>query len=925
VILLLLAAVAAVALTRSSTATGVPERALTINVKDGPARDQDVAVDASLFTPAVTPAPAVLLAHGFGGSKDSVAEQARSLARAGFVVLTYSARGFGKTTGQIAVNSPDYEVVDARALVDFLAEQPQVRLDGPGDPRVGVAGASYGGALALSLAGVDKRIDAVSAAITWNDLGQALFPDLASKQPELAGTPAAGATGSDGVLKRSWAGIFFGTGASNPAAGSCGKFVAQVCAGYVEAAQTGRPSAALLDLLRRNSPTATNQQVKAPTLLLQGQQDTLFGLDQSDANARQLAAAGAPVANSWFAGGHDAGGTNAGADAQVQDFLDVHLAGRGSDPGTGFRYQLPGPRRSDGTVRTRTVTAAAYPGLHQDPASTQQLALFGRTQPVQRPAGSAPSSISTLPGLSSAFANLGASGVSTSALSGATALDVPGQSAVFRSAPLTAPLTITGSSRVRLQIAPLGDAAEAVLFAKLYDVSADGMRTLPGGGVAAFRLPAGAGPVTVTLPGTVALIPADHHLEVVVTTTDQAYANPLAPAAYTVSQAPDADTLTVPVVAGQSGADTTVPVLPLIGMGVIALGLLVAAQLARLRRRRKGAPERSDAEVALVVSGLAKSYADGFRAVDGVDFSVHRGQVLGLLGPNGAGKTTILRMLMGLISPSSGEIRVFGQRVTAGSPVLSRLGSFVEGAGFLPHRSGADNLAMYWAATGRPAADARMEEALAIAGLGSAIDRKVKSYSHGMRQRLAIAQAMLGLPELLVLDEPTNGLDPPQIMAMRSVLRRYAATGRTVLVSSHLLSEVEQTCSHVVVIHKGKVVATGTVADIVSADGRVVLRVDAPERAVDVLRTLPGVGPITIVEPTNGAPSAQVQADLEEVPAAEAVRTLVGAGVAVSSVAPRNRLEDVFLALVEAPETDGARKDGVPKKGGSKRESADHG
>jgi len=209
---------------------------------------------------------------------------------------------------------------------------------------------------------------------------------------------------------------------------------------------------------------------------------------------------------------------------------------------------------------------------------------------------------------------------------------------------------------------------------------------------------------------------------------------------------------------------------------------------------------------------------------------------------------------------------------------------------------------MYWAATGRPAADAHLHEALVIAGLGSAIDRKVRSYSQGMRQRLAIAQAMLGLPELLVLDEPTNGLDPPQIMAMRAVLRDYAATGRAVLVSSHLLSEVEQTCSDVVVMHKGKVVAAGTVAEIVSADGRVVLRVDEPETAVQVLRALPGVGSVTVMPGSEGSNSAEVQADLEKVPSADAVRSLVGAGVAVSAIAPRNRLEDVFLALVETSE-----------------------
>src|SRR6185369_1150041 len=191
------------------------------------------------------------------------------------------------------------------------------------------------------------------------------------------------------------------------------------------------------------------------------------------------------------------------------------------------------------------------------------------------------------------------------------------------------------------------------------------------------------------------------------------------------------------------------------------------------------------------------------------------GQVVGLLGPNGAGKTTALRVLMGLIRPTAGTVRVFGELVEAGAPVLSRVGTFIEGPGLLPHLSGRENLRLFWAATGRPADDARFDTALEIAGLGPSVERRVKTYSQGMRQRLAIAQAMLGLPELLVLDEPTNGLDPPQIAEMREVLRRYAATGRTVVISSHLLAEVEQTCTHVVVMHKGKLVAVGSVEEIV--------------------------------------------------------------------------------------------------------------
>jgi ABC-2 type transport system ATP-binding protein len=277
--------------------------------------------------------------------------------------------------------------------------------------------------------------------------------------------------------------------------------------------------------------------------------------------------------------------------------------------------------------------------------------------------------------------------------------------------------------------------------------------------------------------------------------------------------------------------------------------------------------------------------------VSTLDIEVRRGMVLGLLGPNGAGKTTTLRVLMGLTQPTAGEIFVFGHPLIPGSPVLSRLGALVEGPGFMPHLSGRDNLALYWRSTGRPAADARMDEALDIAGLGTAIDRRVKTYSHGMKQRLAIAQAMLGLPELLVLDEPTDGLDPPQIAEMRRVLRRYATDGRAVLVSSHLLAEVEQTCTHVVVMHKGEKVADGPVDDIVGDSPTVVFDVSDVPAATRVFGTLKGV---TMVE-TNGT---GIVVDANGTPRAELVAALVNAGVGVDRVAPRRRLEDAFLSLV---------------------------
>jgi ABC-2 type transport system ATP-binding protein len=311
----------------------------------------------------------------------------------------------------------------------------------------------------------------------------------------------------------------------------------------------------------------------------------------------------------------------------------------------------------------------------------------------------------------------------------------------------------------------------------------------------------------------------------------------------------------------------------------------------RVRRRTVVDVDQGLVDVPLAISGLGKTYGDGFRAVSDLSFRVQAGQVLGLLGPNGAGKTTALRMLVGLILPTEGGIRIFGHPVTPGAAVLSRVGSFIEGPGFLPHLSGLGNLELYWRSTGRRGADSGLDLALEIAGLGDDVQRKVRTYSQGMRQRLAIAQAMLGLPDLLVLDEPTNGLDPPQIREMREVLRRYAATGRTVVVSSHLLAEVEQTCSHVVVMLAGRLVAQGPVAELVGAATSVVLEVDDPARAGRIAGLVMGVKDVQVTEL-----GLVVRADA---PArAQLVRALVMSDIRVDRVAPQRGLEEAFLALV---------------------------
>jgi ABC-2 type transport system ATP-binding protein len=866
---------------------------VTIDVPEGPGATGLVRLDATVYRPAVTPAPAVLVAHGFGGSKNSVSAESTALARRGFVVLAWSARGFGASTGQIGLNSPDYEVADARALVDWLAKRTDVVHDGPGDPRVGVTGASYGGALALLLAGTDRRVDALAPEITWNDLTQALFPNSASTTPNIfAGTPAVGAFSSGGVFKRDWAGLFFGLAAPDTVERTlCGRFRPEVCAAYGEAAAAGGPTPQIEALLQHSSPSTVAGAITAPTLLIQGEYDTLFGLDQADATARQLAVAGAPVKVIWYAGGHDGGVPGSALQDEIGDWFDYHLRGVGSNPGTGFDYQVPalfGTRRG---LPPRTVHAVAYPGLGGNPVQRRELALHGKPQAVFRPPGASPAALSSLPGLNTALSQ-DAVNVDN------VALDMPGQAATFVTDPLVDPIEIAGAPRIRLQVATEATGtpppAEAVLFVKLYDLGPGGRRTLPGGAVAPVRigpLPTDGAPVefTATLAGVVRPVQAGHRLEVTVATTDRGYALPTKPAGYTVSLAGDPN-LAVPIVPGEQSAGP-LPAVQLTGLGGLATLVTVLGALTMLRRRQAEDADAGLAQVPLVVSGLTKQYPGGFIAVDGVFFRVEHGQVLGLLGPNGAGKTTVLRILMGLIQPTSGEIRAFGHRVTAGSAVLSRIGSFVEGPGFLPHLTGAENLRLYWAATGRPAADAAVDEALEIAGLGQAVHRRVATYSHGMRQRLAIAQAMLGKPDLLVLDEPTNGLDPPQIHAMREVLHTCAARGVTVLVSSHLLAEVEQVCSHVVVMQRGRLVAAGTVAEIVASTGTVSFTVDDPAQATAVLRDLAGVD-------VMGVDRRVVHAHLDGLPRAVAVSALVGAGIGVEGVAARHQLEEAFLRLV---------------------------
>ncbi|MFC9292715.1 alpha/beta fold hydrolase [Streptomyces sp. NPDC057011] len=887
------AALAVVAGAGTWTASAAAGDAPAVHRQDAVLDMPDAAIDTSYFTAGNGDGggkrrPAVLLGHGFGGSKDDVREQAEQLARDGYAVLTWSARGFGRSGGRIGLNDPEHEVKDVSRLVDWLAARPEVQLDGDGDPRVGVSGASYGGAVSLLAAGYDRRVDAIAPQITYWNLADSLFPN--------------------GVFKKLWSGVFFTTGSSGGmqpsqqgpqapdplAAPGCGRFQPELCAMYERVAVAGKPDPEARALLEQRSPSAVGAKIKVPALIVQGQDDSLFPLDQADAMAKAIAANGAPVSVDWAAGGHDGGMREAArVEARVTAWFDRYLKGdEGADTGPAFRVSRSGGIDStDGQVQLRGASGGRYPGLTSGP---QEFALTGREQSFANPAGGAPPALSSLPGLGGQLAAFGA-GLS---------LDFPGQNARFDSEPLARQVRITGTPTVTLNVRSTAADGSAVLFGKVYDVGTDGrQQVLPSQLVAPVRVENAQQGATVELrlPAVDHAVEAGHRLRLVVASTDLAYATPAAPATYTVSAQ---GALSVPVAAGVRTAAAGLPAwtwgLPL---GAAAL----AAALLGLRRAGRGAegaragvpkPEADLADVPLEITGLTKKYAkaqDRY-AVRDLSFRVEKGQVLGLLGPNGAGKTTTLRMLMGLISPDAGEIRVFGHAVRAGAPVLSRVGAFVEGAGFLPHLTGRANLELYWQATGRPAEDSHMEEALEIAGLGDALERAVRTYSQGMRQRLAIAQAMLGMPDLLILDEPTNGLDPPQIREMRDVMIRYAAGGRTVIVSSHLLSEVEQSCTHLVVMDRGRLVQAGEVAEITGGGDTLLVTLAGPvdEVVVEKVAALEGVGAVTAAD--DG-----LLVRLEGATAAGLIAELVRLEVPVSGVGPHRRLEDAFLTLIGGP------------------------
>ena len=519
----------------------------------GPNDDQHCDVVGDLYKPAAAdsqhPAPAILTTNGFGGSKDDQATAAKAFATRGYVVLSYSGLGFGGSGCKITLDDRDYDGKAGSQLISFLGKLDYVRHDGPGDPRVGMIGGSYGGEVQFAVAGIDPRLDTIIPQITWNDLSYSLAPNDSSFDHGVS-------SDTPGVEKVDWVSLFFALGIADGATGAqtdptrlvgqCPNFDDRACAGKVHMDALGYPGADTVAFARHASVESFIDDIRIPTFLSQGQSDTLFDLQESAATYRALKARGVPVKLMWQEWGHSGGAApgeiNEANPEQAYDssqylaWFDHYLKGVKARPALNVSWF-----RDWVTYDTKGSAAPAYdhaPALPVGQSRSLYLSgsgdLIGDASKVA--AGS--QSFVTPPEAPASYTE-------TSALDQSQPVrDTQGTFASFSSAPLGADTDVVGSPSVDVRLSapananPVDPAQDLVLFFKLYDVAPDGSIVLAHRLIAPVRLSDPNRTVHVELPGIVHRFAKGHRMELVIAGSDAAYRGDTGPWPVTVSTDP---------------------------------------------------------------------------------------------------------------------------------------------------------------------------------------------------------------------------------------------------------------------------------------------------------------------------------------------------------------------------------------------------
>jgi predicted acyl esterase len=553
------------------------KKELSFEVTVGPQDDTKCTITANLFTPAGAsksdPVPAIMGTNGFGGSKSDFDTLAPSYAKRGYAFLAYSGLGFGNSGCKITLDDPDWDGKAGSQLLSFLGGTKAAKdgtkidhivKDGAGDPRVGMIGGSYGGQIQFSIAGIDRRLDAIVPQITWNDLAYSLGPNNTDFERGVTyRTP--------GVTKSDWPVLFtalgFGVGFQQAVqnqdpshVGACPNFSDSACKGLVTSGSTGYPDEATLEFLRHASVTNYMAKIRIPTLLSQGQSDTLFDLQEAVATYRALRAQGTPVKMLWRSSGHSGGGISGESSStnlesayesrMALEWFDFYLRGIGDAPALDFSF-LRDWIKYQGDAAPAVGTTPSYPA-----GADQTLFLSGADQLVASKAG-------VQAGTANFAVAPGAAGSGGAALTDAPGADPPGTFAAYDGAPLTEDFELVGVPKLTVKLdAPsfaqsqtADPATKLVLFVKLLDVAPDGTTKLPRNQLSAVRVADVTKPVEIELPGIAYRFAKGHSMRLVIATSNPTNRGNNAAGPVSIEADPAApNTLTVPKLGAPAGA-----------------------------------------------------------------------------------------------------------------------------------------------------------------------------------------------------------------------------------------------------------------------------------------------------------------------------------------------------------------------------------